>query len=530
MRKLLSIVIALGLILTLSVMAAPAAADIGAADPTGCANVTATDQCEFEVNNWTIDFISEVTLLNGNDLLSVHFGAGTDLTGVAVTIGLDGAAHATPTVVNADGADLSFVVPADIVPGDVVAINVTGTVNPGAGPYVLVLDFQWACCEEEPFCEVAYTIKPAEASYDMALNFSPTYPGIKYDWVPPFQACGQAVDEEYNEEAEENGYYTELWDGDWFDVFTLDILVDTPGCDVPCDPALLIFCASGFPSATAVINISINGTHFGLTAAAPCANTTVVLDPEVDINLDGLLHFNEIGEYEICFTLICEWDGEISCDTVPQCTEGIDTVLVEEKCYDFVVHQWKDAYKILLFEKWNLISLPLVPFTTNITLILDSMPDAQLDELVSVWYYDLTDCPDEGTWLCYTPNGDFDTLTTMEDGKSYWFRFNYPLLDDPYALWVFGTEKPEPYGPPAAYAVCEGWNMIGFTSLLDMPRFVYLWNWFGVFGQPDPVIYTWWNNGDWMTQSWALVGFGGWMWPTQGFWTAFPIAGTVYVP
>jgi hypothetical protein len=454
------------------------------------------------------------------------------LTGVAVTVSLNGGAYASPTTVNAAGADLSFVVPEEIEPGDIVVLNVTGTVNPAAGDYELGIDYQWACCEEDVFCQVAYTIKPAEASYDLALNFSPTYPGIKYDWVPPFQACGQDYFEDYNYWYADNPYYTVDFDGAWFDVFWLDIGVTVPGCDVPCDPALLTFCASGFPSATAVVNMSLDAgaTFFGLTEAAPCGNVTVTLNETLDTWLIGLLHFNEIGEYQICFTLICEWDGEASCDTDPPCVEGVDEILVEEKCYDFVVHQWKDAFKIPLYEKWNLISLPLVPFDTDIEVILDSMPDAELEELVSVWYYDLTDCPDVGTWLCYTPNGDFDTLTTMEDGKGYWFRFEYPLTDDPYALWVFGTEKPTPYGPPSAYDVCEGWNMFGFTRLLPMGVNVYLWNWYNLPSLIPPTVYTWLNTGDWMTQGWWLVSLWGPMFPGEGFWGAFPVAGTIYVP
>jgi hypothetical protein len=71
-------VIALGLILTLGVMATPAAGQPTAEDPEGCATMNATNWCEGATSvNYTFDFASPVTLLPGNDRLSVEFGTGT---------------------------------------------------------------------------------------------------------------------------------------------------------------------------------------------------------------------------------------------------------------------------------------------------------------------------------------------------------------------------------------------------------------------------------------------------------------------
>ncbi len=199
--------------------------------------------------------------------------------------------------------------------------------------------------------------------------------------------------------------------------------------------------------------------------------------------------------------------------------------MLVQKCYDFKVHQWKDADKITLDEKWNLISLPLVPFDTDIDAILAALPAAGHDDLVSIWYYD--GCTDD--WFVHG-NGQ-TSLTTLEDGKGYWFRMKYPLAGT-YTLWVFGTEKPMPPAGPAQYPVCLGWNMFGFTSMTSLhmdnvPAGGYLWNWDAAV---DPVVYGW-QQGDWMVQGWVLKTFAtDSLDPGQGYWGAFPADGFIYVP
>jgi len=233
------------------------------------------------------------------------------------------------------------------------------------------------------------------------------------------------------------------------------------------------------------------------------------------------------GEYQICFDMICN-SGVPDCKT--GCTVGPKTLA--HACYDFVVHQSKDAFKIVLEEKWNLISLPLVPFDTDIDAMLaslDTMRDVSatvtVNDLISIWNYDCT-VPE---WLCYTPDGAFDTLATIEDGKSYWFRLSYPVPT--YGWWVFGTEKPEPYGPPAEYDVCQGWNMFGYTNFPPaITQQAYLWNWQSLGWQPAPVVYGWNNAPDWFNQGWTLIAAGDFLTSGQGYWGAFPVAGKIYVP
>jgi hypothetical protein len=82
---------------------------------------------------------------------------------------------------------------------------------------------------------------------------------------------------------------------------------------------------------------------------------------------------------------------------------------------------------------------------------------------------------------------------------------------------------------PAIYTMCEGWNMFGFTSLVDLPMTTYLWN-FGGAGEPDyPLVYTWVNTFDWTTSGWYLMDptTPDWMFVGEGFWGYFALGGTI---
>jgi hypothetical protein len=284
------------------------------------------------------------------------------------------------------------------------------------------------------------------------------------------------------------------------------------------------------------ITLAFNGTTYELTAANLTTTpgeydvaTDFVVDPALVLsttmlqNYYGQLHFSSVGVYQICFYAECPAIG--GCD--PEASD-----IIAEICLDFEAHQWKDAAKIELYEKWNLISLPLVPFDTDIDAILAPLdPEATdgdtVDELLSIWHYD--NCA--GAW--YVHGNGQTSLTDIEDGKGYWFRFTYPNAGNfPYSLWVWGTEKPMPELGPAEYPVCLGWNMIGFVSLSSLhmdsvPAGGYLWNWDAAV---DPVVYGW-TQGAWTTQGWSLKSFAADnMVPGQGYWVAFPADGAIYVP
>jgi hypothetical protein len=202
---------------------------------------------------------------------------------------------------------------------------------------------------------------------------------------------------------------------------------------------------------------------------------------------------------------------------------GPESIIDGPVCYPFSVHQWKDAAKIELDEKWNLISLPLVPFDTNIDVLLASL-DAEaldgdgVDDLISIWSYDAA----TATWTMYEGGG----LTEMVDGKGYWARLSYPITASPaYNWWVWGTARAMPPAAPSAYAMAAGWNMFGFTSLGSMTLSAYLWNF-----SPLPLVYGWTNTGDWMTSGWDLKVGGDSLAVGQGYWGYFTAAGTIVPP
>ena len=123
-------------------------------------------------------------------------------------------------------------------------------------------------------------------------------------------------------------------------------------------------------------------------------------------------------------------------------------------------------WTIELSEGWNLISLPLIPDSTNITEILSdaNLASGNHSNLSMVYYYNAS----ADTWLWYTPI-PAGTLTTMVDGLGYWV-----YADSADVLTVHGTQMPPGLELPPTYDVVEGWNMIGFKSTVDMPYDTYL--------------------------------------------------------
>lgn len=101
---------------------------------------------------------------------------------------------------------------------------------------------------------------------------------------------------------------------------------------------------------------------------------------------------------------------------------------------------------------WNLVSLMLIPDSSNITDVLEGIP------VVSVWAYDASvEDPDE-RWSWYKPDAPGD-LEEMVDGKGYWIE-----MSSPATLIIEGQELPDPPAALPAYSVVEGWNLIGFKS------------------------------------------------------------------
>jgi hypothetical protein len=192
-RKILSIVIALGLILGLSVMAVPTAG----ATCTATVTLSPDTACAGAETTYNITFTAPVTLQPG-DLLSVDFGAGTVLTGTspkgvqAADVTVNG--HAVTTIA-VSGLHIDVTIPlaaGTIFATSTVELIIEDVKNPTvADDYTLDLDYKQACCDAVVFDCGEYTINPLRSTYGFLWDSSPTYPGIALDFVPPFKACGQ---------------------------------------------------------------------------------------------------------------------------------------------------------------------------------------------------------------------------------------------------------------------------------------------------------------------------------------------------
>jgi hypothetical protein len=368
-----------------------------------------------------------------------------------------------------------------------------------------------------------------------------TYPGIAQGFVPPFKACGQELFP--NEE---------LVTGKFANYFNLIIKPTVIGCAGPCTTSMNLTLNVTAAPAGSNVTIAINGTpgtiYFPVNGTEMVIGNPITLLANTTINLTNNVHFDTVGDYTLCFKAVCP-AGTPSCQTDPPCVSGPATVF--ECCYDISVYQWKDAEKIELFRKWNLISLPLVPLEEDMAVedVLAAFPN--YDTLIKgIYSYDCA----SGGWDVWG-NGQ-TSLDTLEDGKAYWMKVDYVLGSATKGpglpvgpLWVFGTRQPVPPNAPAAYPVCEGWNMVGITGYDDgsLPSGVgptldqlYLWNWYN----PGPPSYGWgaiygWDADGSVTataQTWYLMDPPSGAWPLpfdqtgEGFWISFNNAGMIYPP
>jgi len=554
-KKIIGILLALSLVLSLTVMAMPAAADVtDQTDASKGPKVVVDPNCACIYGEYTITFNTTASLTEGVHCVCVKFPAGTGVPATGaypdgkwkdgdITIEGDDVFAEEITV---SGTEVCFLVPKSYDAGAITVVFKAGTgtapnaniVNPcEAGWYKLEV---YTCREPDatPVLSQRYKIVPCYSPYVFVWDSSPTYEGLVEDFVPPFKACGQ----------EDFPGAVEFEEGKFMNAFNLTFRAYPVGCFAPC-PSVDIYCAltaaPQFPclEVDPAANVTLNLTG---PSTATTLNTTVLTYNECDpliaklgptpvliaenytlakdtvLTWEGLIHFDTVGEYTICFWAECPGTIGDPCE-IPG--EEEENILVE-RCIDFDVHQWKDAGKIYLGEKWNLISLPLVPFETDIDTLLGSVdldPDLdKADNLISIWHYDAA----ADDWDMYPGGG----LTDMVDGESYWVRMTYPNGFN-YTWWVWGTAKAMPPAAPSAYPMEVGWNMFGFTSLNNMDSDDYLWN-FGGATNPYPLTYGWDNTGDWGTSDWDLIDYSV---PDvfetgQGYWGYFPTGGTVVPP
>jgi hypothetical protein len=495
-RKIISILVTVGLVMAFSVVAMPAAGQTCVGATVALNPATA---CECATTTYTITFDSPVTLLPGNDMISVEFGAGTTFSFLSeADIDVDGDDVDDLDDVIITGTKIEFLVPgahAIINPGDTIVLTIANVKNPCvAGDYELTVDYSLACCDGITFACAEYTINPAVSEYDFFWDSSPTYDGdIALNFVPPFKVCGQ---DEFP--------YDDI-DGKVANYVDIFFMPEVVGCVSPCTVGNVTFkmILTAAP-AGANVTYSINGTdgwflfdpdldppELDPLAVLPVGNNDTIL-------WEMAFHFDTVGDYQICFEAWCPADW-----TCPTCST--EPTMIADECYDIEVFQHKTSVKIDLFRKWNLISLPLVPLEDP-NLIEDVLAAYSIPDLfLAIYYYDR--CAD--TWSVWG-NGQ-SSLTTLEDGKSYWVKMAYDHAD-PAAqpgdalpgLWVWGTVQPVPPNSPSAYPVCDGWNMVGLTGyddgtfLTTIVDTAYFWN--ITFGE----IYAWDGSG----QAWDAVSGG----------------------
>ena len=514
MRKIISILVALGLVLSFSTLAAPTA---GAAC-TASVTLNPATACAGALTTYTVNLTLPVTLAPG-DLLSFEFGGATTFGTFAdgdVTVDGHGVLAAD---VDASGApSLNVEIPAAagmLFAGTSILVVIPKVTNPAADDYELVLDYKESCCDPEVFDCADYTIYPSTSTYGFVWDSSPMYAGIAEGFIPPFQACGQNVSQGatpvYNFAA-----------GKYANPFNLILKPTHVGCNGPCTLNVTFTLWLGAAPTGAKVSLGLNNTAaitHNLTLTDPVTVVTVgnfTLGANETLVWNSTIHFDLEGDYELCVKVWCP-PGAGSCDT------GCDPAgfTVAEECFPIHVEQWKLSFKIPLYAKWNLVSLPFRPFESDIDLMLDSFPNE--DKVMAIWHYD--QCVDD--WFGYAGHG----LTDMVDGDSYWIRLPYsataPIGTSYGDWWVFGTDRPYEEAPvPFNYEVCQSWNMVGFTPIwvAGVPQNAsdktYLWNWWDVPGTfaDYGLIYGWAPA----TQTWAVQTPGaGTLVPGDGYWISF---------
>lgn len=173
------------------------------------------------------------------------------------------------------------------------------------------------------------------------------------------------------------------------------------------------------------------------------------------------------------------------------------------------------SHDITLAEGWNLISWPLVPDSAGPDDLFTpaNLASGDPSNVLMVYYYD----PGTSGWLWWN-GSSASTLTSMPDGMACWV-----LMDAADTLTVHGAP---PGSPPPSYDVVADWNMIGFTSTVDMAHGTYLADVAGEYS----LLYGW----DCVAQTWLLpypAGHcGGMMTPGSGYWLLMDSAGTISPP
>jgi hypothetical protein len=173
------------------------------------------------------------------------------------------------------------------------------------------------------------------------------------------------------------------------------------------------------------------------------------------------------------------------------------------------------SYDIDIALGWTMISLPLIPDSTDINDIISAanLASGNPANVQLVYSYNTS----SGQWIWWNGSPS-STLTTIVDGRGYWV--NATAAD---TLTIHGTEAGHP-GPD--YSVLTGWDQIGFTSTTTMAPETYLATVLadcGLLYQWTGSAWNWWMNGN---PSSSLTN----MEPSNGYWLNMSAEGIITPP
>jgi len=120
----------------------------------------------------------------------------------------------------------------------------------------------------------------------------------------------------------------------------------------------------------------------------------------------------------------------------------------------------RTPYDIDLCEGWNLISVPWNLVDPSLKGFFGTRTNTGITKVYyytggqyGYWQYAALH-PVTGYWS--------GAITSIEPGKAYWVWVSPPEM----RLWMH-TLEPDALTPPPTYSVVKGWNMLGYTMLLD---------------------------------------------------------------
>ena len=482
MKKILSIMLALGLVLGMVLATVPAAAQ-----PPGdwtIVTVGVAPVCQNVLATYTIGITTTETLDPSHEVW-VEFPEGTGFPAVW------GAGHITfagqpvnPLEITREGNVVKFVVPELVSPPGAYnivfapaivapATTPSGIINPPAGKYHLFVKTSRVAMSTwvksgytagPPAGYVPYTIVPTRSTYKFELDFGVTYPGIGKDVIPPFKACGQDAPYRFSHPVNNVTY------PGGFTGFNVTLQNNAPAGCAGYDPVRINFELKSAPATGVATLVLFDGATWYTFPLSTPGHATLPkgfwgpalgfpLPAVYDVDVPALVHFSVPGDYEIYFEL--KYLGLADpCDPIP-------ADVITSRTVTATVLQEKDTFgRTPLNPKWNFFSTP-VRLNNN---AIDDVFGPVMHNLKAVWHWDNV----QGKWFYYSPNSGLPTgsqpLSTIEDGKGYMVRMKTtyegwaPAVNP--NLWLFGEAQAYAPNPPFTYNVAKGWTMMGVSSIL----------------------------------------------------------------